>query len=95
MFRNAVLALSEHHAFARPLVNASRMRGSKLWHLTDEAGLGVCVFNVPATYPPEPVNGVGRHYKPISPISRHPTQQFQYFSVQPWLIFSEICPPSY
>ncbi|RLC82088.1 MAG: hypothetical protein DRJ03_10635 [Chloroflexi bacterium] len=48
--------LNDH--FERPWVNQNHIRGSKLWHLASMAGLRVCVFNVPVTYPPEPLNGV-------------------------------------
>jgi predicted AlkP superfamily phosphohydrolase/phosphomutase len=44
--------------FERPWVNSSKIVGSKLWHLTSRAGLRACVFNVPVTYPPEPLEGV-------------------------------------
>jgi len=36
-------------------VDARRRVGPTLWRLTDEAGLRTCVFNVPLTYPPEPL----------------------------------------
>ena len=44
--------------FKRPWINGSRIVGLKLWQLASEAGLRVCVVNVPMTYPPEPLNGV-------------------------------------
>jgi predicted AlkP superfamily phosphohydrolase/phosphomutase len=47
--------LNEH--FERPWISGGQVRGSKLWHLASEAGLRVCVVNVPVTYPPQPVNG--------------------------------------
>jgi predicted AlkP superfamily phosphohydrolase/phosphomutase len=39
------------------LVNATHRRGTPLWTLLSRAGRRVTVFNVPATYPPDPVNG--------------------------------------
>jgi predicted AlkP superfamily phosphohydrolase/phosphomutase len=36
-------------------VDARRRAGATLWHLADEAGLRACIFNVPLTYPPEPL----------------------------------------
>jgi predicted AlkP superfamily phosphohydrolase/phosphomutase len=44
--------------FERPFQSAHQVRGAKLWTLAGEAGLRVCIFNVPITYPPEMVNGV-------------------------------------
>jgi predicted AlkP superfamily phosphohydrolase/phosphomutase len=44
--------------FERPWISGTKIRGAKLWHLVGEAGLRVCVVNVPVTYPPEPLNGV-------------------------------------
>ena len=44
--------------FERPWISARQIQGAKLWHLLGDAGLRVCVYNVPVTYPPEPVNGV-------------------------------------
>ncbi len=38
-------------------INASFRDGDTLWHLLSEAGKRVGVLSVPATYPPEPVNG--------------------------------------
>jgi predicted AlkP superfamily phosphohydrolase/phosphomutase len=38
-------------------INASLRDGDSLWHLLSEAGRRVGVHSVPATYPPEPVNG--------------------------------------
>ena len=38
-------------------INASLRDGDTLWHLLSEAGRRVIVHAVPATYPPEPVNG--------------------------------------
>lgn len=40
------------------LMNASHRDGPSLWRLLSQAGYRVVVFNVPLTYPPEPVNGV-------------------------------------
>jgi predicted AlkP superfamily phosphohydrolase/phosphomutase len=40
-----------------PPVNSSRRDGKPLWHILSEAGRRVGVFNVPVTYPVEPVNG--------------------------------------
>jgi predicted AlkP superfamily phosphohydrolase/phosphomutase len=40
------------------LVNATHRHGASLWRLLSEARRRVTVFNVPATYPPEPVNGL-------------------------------------
>ncbi len=39
------------------VVDASHRHGVSLWRLLSQAGLRTVVFNVPATYPPEPVNG--------------------------------------
>jgi predicted AlkP superfamily phosphohydrolase/phosphomutase len=39
-------------------VNASFRDGDSLWHLLSQAGKRVGVHAVPATYPPEPVNGL-------------------------------------
>jgi predicted AlkP superfamily phosphohydrolase/phosphomutase len=38
-------------------INASLRDGDTLWHLLNQAGKRVGVLSVPATYPPEPVNG--------------------------------------
>lgn len=38
-------------------INASMRDGESLWHLLSEAEKRVGVLSVPATYPPEPVNG--------------------------------------
>src|SRR5690606_13400749 len=40
------------------LVNASHRQGPSLWRLLSQAGYRTTVFNVPVTYPPEPVNGL-------------------------------------
>ncbi len=39
------------------VVNAGDRHGATLWGLLSEAGYRVTVFNVPATYPPDQVNG--------------------------------------
>lgn len=38
--------------------NATHRRAPALWNIVSDAGGRVCVLGVPATYPPEPVNGV-------------------------------------
>ena len=38
-------------------INASMRDGESIWHLLSEAGKRVGVLSVPATYPPEPVDG--------------------------------------
>ncbi len=43
--------------YAVQFVNASRRRAPALWNILSDAGKRVCVLGVPATYPPEPVNG--------------------------------------
>jgi predicted AlkP superfamily phosphohydrolase/phosphomutase len=40
------------------LVNSTHRHGAPLWQLLGKAGHRVTVFNVPATYPPEQVNGL-------------------------------------
>lgn len=40
------------------VVNARDRHGATIWDLLSQAGYRVTVFNVPATYPPDPVNGV-------------------------------------
>ncbi len=45
-------------AYALQFVNASWRRAPALWNVLSAAGKRVCVLGVPATYPPEPVNGV-------------------------------------
>lgn len=40
------------------LINGGSVAGPKLWDFVGAAGKRVCVFNVPISYPPEPVNGV-------------------------------------
>ncbi len=40
------------------VVNSTHRHGSPFWRLLSQAGKRVCVFNVPATYPPDPVNGL-------------------------------------
>jgi predicted AlkP superfamily phosphohydrolase/phosphomutase len=44
--------------FERPWISGRGVKGAKLWHLANRAGLRACVFNVPVTYPPEPLDGV-------------------------------------
>lgn len=39
------------------VVDATHRRGTSLWRLLGQQGYRTTVFNVPATYPPEPVNG--------------------------------------
>ena len=39
-------------------INATHRDGRSLWRLLSDQGRRVVVFNVPVTYPPEPVNGV-------------------------------------
>lgn len=39
------------------VVNSSNRHGATLWKLLSQAGYQVSVFNIPATYPPDPVNG--------------------------------------
>lgn len=41
----------------RKLNSLKSMAGKKLWNFLNEAGLSCGVFNVPMTYPPEPLNG--------------------------------------
>ncbi len=45
-------------AYALQFVNATWRRAPALWNILSAAGKRVCVLGVPATYPPEPVNGV-------------------------------------
>jgi len=45
-------------SYETEVVNASHRRGASLWRLLSQAGKRVMVFNVPATYPPERVNGL-------------------------------------
>lgn len=45
-------------AYALDFVNASWRRAPALWNVLSDAGKRVCVLGVPATYPPEPVNGI-------------------------------------
>lgn len=44
-------------AYTLDLVNARRRDGQALWSILSDAGKRVGVFNVPMTYPPDPVNG--------------------------------------
>lgn len=41
----------------RPWLSGRQVRGAKLWHLANQAGMKTCVVNVPVTYPPEALNG--------------------------------------
>lgn len=43
--------------FRRPWISGNNIRGTKLWHILNNAGMSVGVVNVPVTYPPEPLNG--------------------------------------
>jgi len=45
-------------AYENQLANASHRSGAALWKLLSQAGRRVTVFNVPLTYPVEPVNGL-------------------------------------
>ncbi len=45
-------------AYALRFTNATYRRAPALWNVLSKAGRRVCVLGVPATYPPEPVNGV-------------------------------------
>jgi predicted AlkP superfamily phosphohydrolase/phosphomutase len=45
-------------AYALNFVNSSWRRAPALWNVLSDAGKRVCVLGVPATYPPEPVNGI-------------------------------------
>ncbi|MFQ5664096.1 MAG: alkaline phosphatase family protein [Terriglobia bacterium] len=40
------------------LINGGCVPGPKLWDFVSAAGKRVCVYNVPITYPPEPLNGI-------------------------------------
>ena len=40
------------------LVDSRQVKASTVWHMLSQSGKKVCVVNVPATYPPQPVNGV-------------------------------------
>lgn len=42
----------------RPQLQTKRKAGKAIWNILSEYGKQVLVVNVPATYPPEPVNGV-------------------------------------
>lgn len=44
--------------YALRFVNASERRAPALWNILSAAGKRVAVLGVPATYPPEPVNGI-------------------------------------
>ncbi len=45
-------------AYAIDFVNAGWRAAPAIWNVLSDAGRRVCVLGVPATYPPEPVNGV-------------------------------------
>lgn len=45
------------HSYETFVVDATHRHGPSLWSLLSQAGQRTVVFNVPATYPPEPVNG--------------------------------------
>lgn len=56
-------------------VNATQRAGESLWSRLSRAGKRVIVLNVPAIYPPEPVNGVlvtGMMTPPQAPVFTHP-----------------------
>ena len=42
----------------RPLVNSKKINEPMIWHLLNQLGKKVCVFNVPVTYPPQDIDGV-------------------------------------
>jgi predicted AlkP superfamily phosphohydrolase/phosphomutase len=44
--------------YAIQFVNATARRAPAIWNTLSEAGKRCCVLGVPATYPPEPLNGV-------------------------------------
>ncbi len=39
-------------------INARMREGEAFWSIATEAERKVCIFNVPVTYPPDPVNGI-------------------------------------
>jgi predicted AlkP superfamily phosphohydrolase/phosphomutase len=47
----------KENSYATYVVNSSDRHGATLWQLLSQAGYQVSVFNIPATYPPDPVNG--------------------------------------
>jgi predicted AlkP superfamily phosphohydrolase/phosphomutase len=58
-------------------VNATLRAGDSLWAILSRAGKRVIVLNVPATYPPEPVNGVlvtGMMTPPQAPTFTYPPE---------------------
>ncbi|MCC7355272.1 MAG: alkaline phosphatase family protein [Anaerolineae bacterium] len=58
-------------------VNATLRAGESLWSRLSRAGKQVIVLNVPAIYPPEPVNGVlvtGMMTPPQAPVFTYPTE---------------------
>jgi predicted AlkP superfamily phosphohydrolase/phosphomutase len=44
-------------SYKTKVVNAKDRHGATLWELLSESGHKVTVFNIPASYPPDPVNG--------------------------------------
>jgi len=55
-------------------INATWCRAPRLWHYAGQRGLRTICFNVPVTYPPQPLNGwlVG------GPLTPHPRSNFTY-----------------
>jgi predicted AlkP superfamily phosphohydrolase/phosphomutase len=49
---------SQEDSYETYVVNATHRRGAVLWRLISQADRRVIVFNVPATYPPDQVNGL-------------------------------------
>ncbi|MEX2016546.1 MAG: alkaline phosphatase family protein, partial [Candidatus Hydrogenedentales bacterium] len=58
--RHGIVDFTELDHAARTLrfMNATRREAPAIWTVLSAAGKRVCVLGVPATYPPEPVNGV-------------------------------------
>ena len=58
--RHGLLGWQEplNERFERPWISGRQVHRAKLWHLAGQAGLRVCVYNVPVSFPPEQVNGV-------------------------------------
>src|SRR6266571_426456 len=48
----------EHGADRKVHLQTRRKGGKAIWNILSEYGKQVLVINVPATYPPEPINGV-------------------------------------
>ncbi|MEE8201145.1 MAG: alkaline phosphatase family protein [Candidatus Acidoferrales bacterium] len=46
------------NSYRLELINGGCVPGPKLWDYVSASGKRVCVFNVPISYPPEPLNGV-------------------------------------